>query len=122
MNNMARIQRLNGRIVVGLTEKVTLNGKSKEKALWAKIDTGATKSSMDIALAEQLKLGPVTHSKVVKSAHGSRLRPIVEATIILADRKISTEFTLAERSHMKYKVLIGQNILKDGFLIDPSKK
>jgi hypothetical protein len=29
---------------------------------------------------------------------------------------------VADRSHLKYKILIGQNILKKGFIIDPQKK
>ena len=36
---------------------------------------------------------------------------------------IEAEFTLADRAHMNYPLLIGQNILKKGnFLIDPNKK
>ena len=87
----------------------------------AKIDTGATKSSIDTNLAAKLRLGPVIKSKLIKSAHGSKLRPIIEATIELAGNVIKSEFTLADRAHMKYSILIGQNILKHGFLIDPSK-
>jgi hypothetical protein len=28
---------------------------------------------------------------------------------------------VADRSHMKYRVLVGQNGLEDGYLIDPAK-
>ena len=36
---------------------------------------------------------------------------------------LEEEFTLADRSHMTYRILLGQNILKKGnFLIDPLKK
>ena len=112
---------LDGKVVIGLTEKVNVNHQKGRKAVIAKIDTGATKSSIDTNLAAELKLGPVIKSKLVKSAHGSKLRPIIEATIELAGKKIKSEFTLADRAHMKYRILIGQNILKDGFLIDPSK-
>ncbi len=34
---------------------------------------------------------------------------------------MKVHFSIADRAHMKYKVLIGKNILKKGFLIDPSK-
>ena len=112
---------LDGRIVIGLTEKVNVYCNPNRKLVIAKIDTGATKSSIDTNLAAELKLGPVIKSKLVKSAHGSKLRPIIEATIELAGRKLKSEFTLADRAHMKYRVLIGQNILKNGFLIDPEK-
>ncbi|MEK6982999.1 MAG: RimK/LysX family protein [Nanoarchaeota archaeon] len=112
---------LSGKVVIGLAEKVGIYHHNGKKNAVAKIDTGATKSSIDTNLATELKLGPVIKSKLVKSAHGSKLRPIIEATIELAGKKIKSEFTLADRAHMKYRILIGQNILKDGFLIDPTK-
>ena len=107
--------------IIGLVEEVTIKTKDKAKELAAKIDTGATKSSMDIKLAEELKLGPVIKSKLVKSAHGNKVRPVIKAEVILAGKHITSEFSLADRSHLKYSVLIGQNILKHGFLIDPSQ-
>src|SRR3989338_4935782 len=112
---------LDGRVVIGLTEKVSVHSGKGKKSVIAKIDTGATKSSIDTNLAAKLKLGPVIKSKLIKSAHGSKLRPIIEATIELAGKVIKSEFTLADRAHMKYRILVGQNILKDGFLIDPTK-
>lgn len=118
---MEKYQVLNGKIVIGLAEKVSIHRSGIKKNVVSKIDTGATKSSIDTNLAAELKLGPVIKSKLVKSAHGSKLRPIIEATIELAGKKIKSEFTLADRAHMKYRILIGQNILKDGFLIDPTK-
>ena len=118
---MGKYKVLDGRIVVGLTEKVNVYCSPNKKIVIAKIDTGATKSSIDTALAAELKLGPVIKSKLVKSAHGSKLRPIIEASIELAGKEIKSDFTLADRAHMKYRILIGQNILMDGFLIDPTK-
>lgn len=114
-------QLLSGRTVIGLAEKVNVKHRDGKKSVIAKIDTGATKSSIDTNLAAELRLGPVIKSKLVKSAHGSKLRPIIEAEIELAGKNIKSEFTLADRAHMKYRILIGQNILKDGFLIDPIK-
>ena len=118
---MGKYGLLGGKIVIGLAEKVAIQYDNGSKNVIAKIDTGATKSSIDTNLAAELKLGPVIKSKLVKSAHGSKLRPIIEATIELAGKKIKSEFTLADRAHMKYRILVGQNILKDGFLIDPTK-
>lgn len=110
------------KIIVGLTEEVKFETKEgKKKTLMAKIDTGASKSSLDLNLASELKLGPVIKSKLIKSAHGTRLRPVVKATIELAGKKIKKQFTLADRSHLRYRVLIGVNVLKNGFLVDPSK-
>lgn len=107
--------------ILGLTEQVKLLGK-KEMGLTARIDTGATSSSIDSKLAEELSLGPVTKTKVVKSASGIKTRPIIKAKIILKNIEMEGEFTLADRRHMTYPLLIGQNILKKGnFLIDPNK-
>ncbi len=118
---MGAYKTLVGKVVIGLTEKIAVQSPKGRKAAFAKIDTGATNSSLDIDLAKDLKLGPVIKSKYVKSAHGSMVRPVVMATITLAGKTITAEFTLADRKHLKYPVLVGQNILKHGFLIDPGQ-
>jgi len=111
------------RTVVGLNERVVVHGPKGKKEVVARIDTGATKSSIDVKLAADLRLGPILKSKMVKSASGNTLRPVIYTEIEIADKKIGSEFTLADRSHMKYSVLIGQNILKDNkFLVDPAKQ
>ena len=120
---MKKHAKVDGKTTIGLTEKIGLiSGNRKKMEVIAKIDTGATKSSIDINLASKLNLGPIIKSKMIKSAHGNKLRPIVEAEIVMAGKKIKSEFTLADRTHMKYNILIGINILKHGFLVDPSKK
>ncbi len=118
---MGKYRVLDGRIVIGLAERISIHCNGTRKNVISKIDTGATKSSIDMSFAAELNLGPVIKSRLVKSAHGSKLRPIIEATIELAGRRIKSEFTLADRAHMKYRILVGQNILKNGFLIDPTK-
>jgi len=117
-----KYQKIDGKIVIGLTEPIVIFSTSEgKKTISAKIDTGASKSSLDVNLASQLKLGPIIKSKLVKSASGNKLRPVIEAEIELAGKRFKEEFTLADRWHMKYRVLIGQNILKHGYLIDPSR-
>ena len=108
--------------IVGLTEKITIKGQGPTKELIARIDTGATKSSIDLALASELKLGPVVDSRLIKSAHGTKLRPVVEAEVRIRGRNLRARFTIADRAHMKYEVLIGQNLLRMGFLVDPSQR
>ena len=112
------------KVIVGLTEKVKIEGKKGRKRVFmAKIDTGATKSSIDTNLAKELKVGPVVKSRMVKSAHGNSLRPVILPTIEIAGKKIRRQFTLADRKHLKYPILIGVNVLKKGgFIVDPSKK
>lgn len=110
------------KVIIGLTEKITIVGSEGSKQVMAKIDTGSSKSSIDSRLAGELSLGPVLGTSFVKSAHGNSVRPILKASIILDGKKITARFSLADRSHLKYRILIGQNILKSsGFLIDPSK-
>lgn len=113
---------MNKRLVLGLVENVSFAGTLKPKKVHARVDTGATQSSIDIRLAEELNLGPVITKKKVKSAHGIALRPVIKAEIVIKGVEIEEEFTIAERTHMTYPVLIGQNILKKGrFLVDPLK-
>ncbi|HIJ11315.1 TPA: hypothetical protein HA278_04625 [Candidatus Woesearchaeota archaeon] len=114
---------MGGRKVLGLVEPVTVHGDTQSEHLIARIDSGATASSIDTALAEKLQLGPVTREKIVKSASGVSRRPIIVAKITIDGEEMEEEFTLADRTHMTYKMLVGQNILKKGaFLIDPLKE
>jgi hypothetical protein len=111
-----------GHILIGLTEFVTIHG-HKSRRVKARIDTGATRSSLDDSLAKELHLGPILTRRKVKSASGSGKRPIIECSITFAGKKIKAEFNLAPRSHMKYSLLIGRNILKKyNFLIDTKKE
>lgn len=106
--------------VIGLTEQVRIIA-NRSKGVIARIDTGATRSSIDIGLAKELGIGPLLRTVRVKSATGSSIRGVVKAKIIIAGRKIKASFNLADRRHMKYRVLVGQNILKRGFLIDTTR-
>lgn len=111
------------RAILGLTEKVIVIGpENNEEKVTARIDSGATASSIDFKLSAKLGLGPITRTKIVKSASGVKRRPIIIVKVKIGTKVIEAEFTLADRAHMTYPVLIGQNILKEGnFLIDPNK-
>lgn len=111
------------RQTIGLTENTLVISKEKKKQLVARIDTGATKSSIDKSLADEMILGPIIRTKVVKQASGKVIRDVIKVKVKIANKQITSEFTVADRSHMKYRILIGQNTLKKGkFLIDPLKK
>jgi hypothetical protein len=107
--------------VVGLVEEVILVGPNGRKKVLARIDTGATKSSIDAKLAAEIEASPEYKTAIIKSAHGIRKRGVIMQRVIIAKRQMNMQFTLADRAHLKYKVLIGQNILKRRFLIDPAK-
>ncbi len=107
--------------VIGLSEEVMIIGPLKSRKLMARIDTGATKGSIDIKLAKEIGIKKTKRKILVKSASGIKFRPLIKVEVKLGGKKIKELFNLADRSHMRYKVLIGQNILKKGFLIDPNK-
>ena len=110
----------NDRTIIGLTEEIIFTGPDDRKIkVNARIDTGATKSSVDSALVDEMNLGPATGTKLVKQVHGHTIRPVVNAEFELAGKLLKEDFTVADRSQMKFRVLIGQNALKNGFLIDP---
>jgi hypothetical protein len=113
---------VNNKIIIGLTEKVIVKGESQNREVIARMDTGATKSSIDVSLAAELRLGPVIDSKLIRSAHGTKLRPVVEVNVEIKGKILRARFTVADRSQMRYPVLIGQNLLKNNFLIDPSRR
>ena len=105
------------KIIVGFTEKVRIKGKE----VVARIDTGAKRNSICVELAAELKLGPIVNTHIIVSPNGKEVRPVIEAEVEISGKKIKSLFNITDRAHMKYRVLIGQEILKYGFLIDPSK-
>ncbi|MBS3175629.1 ATP-dependent zinc protease [Candidatus Woesearchaeota archaeon] len=112
--------------IVGLTEEVTIFGKDKDghptkKTCMARIDTGATRSSLDEDVAKSISIYPSGFKAEVKSASGHTLRHVAKVKLLLHGREFIIDITLIAREHMKYKCLIGRDILKKGFLIDPSK-
>jgi hypothetical protein len=107
---------------LGLTTSCVLFGKKKKKEIIVRVDTGATKSSIDEKLAQEIGVGPELKKTIVKSAHGTRQRSVIVVDIMIGGQMKNAEFTLADRAHLKYPVLIGQNVLKSGYMIDPSKK
>ncbi len=105
------------KIVVGLTEKVLINGKE----VTARIDTGAQRSSICKELYTRLGLGPFIGTVKIKNVHSVEVRPTVQAEVEIQGKKVHTMFNVADRSKMRYQLLIGQDVLKKGFLVDPER-
>jgi hypothetical protein len=110
------------KIVLGVREEILIKGNKGEKKVMARIDTGAKTCSIDKSLAEEIGIGPIMSEKKVWSSNGDSMRPVVNARIVLGGKEMSSEFTMIDRSHMRYPVLIGRRVLEDGFVVDPSKK
>jgi len=111
--------------VVRLVQRVVVAGPGGEESVRAKVDTGADRTTVDKALAARLMLVPTGSNVAVKaSAAGKRVeRPLVNAAVTLAGIKFNLRVGVADRSQMRYSVIIGRDILRSGdFLIDPSRR
>ena len=104
------------KIIVHSVEKVKINSKE----FLARIDTGATRSSVSHDIVKDLALGPVIDRVEVRNVHGQAMRDVIELEVGIAGVTMKTKFTISDRSSMKYPVLIGRNLLKEGFLVDCS--
>ena len=113
------------RVLIGPVEYVKVIGHHGEARVKGKIDTGASRTSVDVWLAANIGLGPTVDVAKVKSALASqvRTRPLVRGVVEVGGIKFALPVTVNDRSVMRYPVLIGMDILRSGsFLIDPTKK
>lgn len=105
-----------GRKMIGAYEPVTIFGLNGEKfSLEAKVDTGADFSSIDREIAEKLGLlepDNFLYKHTIKNSVGFRKRDVVGVTFVMAGRKNKTKASIADRSKLKHKMLIGKNDLK----------
>ncbi|MUK28534.1 hypothetical protein GNP44_00275 [Aliivibrio fischeri] len=111
----------------------------------ARIDTGATTSSIsavDIEMFERdgkdwvkFKLAhneketkefesPVSRIVTIRQSSTEKRtdRPVIEAWVQIGDLKTKTEFTLNDRTHMTFPVLLGRTFFRDVAVVDVSKK
>ncbi|MCK5023795.1 MAG: ATP-dependent zinc protease [Candidatus Aenigmarchaeota archaeon] len=109
--------------ILGLIEKVKIHNNGKVVEADALVDTGAAMTSIDLDLATEAQLGPVKRTFKVKApiTKSVEQRPVVMVTIEVGGRKIEVEANLKDRSHMKYPILIGRNLLYRNFLVDIEK-
>jgi len=129
-----KLEPLLGRKILGLMEEVEIiiPHSDKEKTIdnnlaeqsyktIAKIDTGAWRTAISFEIAQKLKIKEGEELRMVVSALGKEIRTITPLTFILKGERIDTEVFLADRSQMKYEMIIGRRDLKR-FIIDPAKK
>jgi len=108
------------KITVGAVEPVSLYSPTLEILAIARMDTGAERSSIDVAIAKKLE-AKVIKTIAVKSANGTTKRFVVRVPIKLKKKFVTVEFTVAQRSKMSCPVLIGRDVLQQGFVVDVSK-
>ncbi len=106
-------------------QRVTVAGPGGSETVRAKIDTGADRTTVDRGLAARLNLPPTGAKVTIKASAAGRMveRPLVDADVTLAGKTFKLKVGVADRSQMRYSVIIGRDILRSGdFLIDPARK
>ncbi|MCF7506434.1 MULTISPECIES: ATP-dependent zinc protease [Vibrio] len=132
-----------GKLILGEEEWVFVPG--LKEAFKARVDTGATTSSIsavdivdferdgkdwvkfkiehDGITTEEVSL-PVERWVKIKqsSAEGTQRRAVVVAAIQIGDLKDKTEFTLADRTHLSFPLLLGRSFFRDVAVVDVGQK
>jgi alpha-L-glutamate ligase-like protein len=117
-----------GKKLVGVIEEVEIpykelkKGKEVEKSYrkLAKIDTGAFRTSISWDMLKKIGAEGFVTKKIVRSSLGEEVRPTVFLTFYLKGEKIETEVFVADRSQLKYEMIIGRRDLAT-FIVDPSR-
>ncbi|MEH6593696.1 MAG: RimK/LysX family protein [Halioglobus sp.] len=132
------------KMVIGQREMVWIQ--DLQFALPARIDTGAETASLDARNIELFERNskdwvrfeivhpttgePVPLERKLKrmvsilqaNNNESERRPVIKLGISIGELSQSAEFTLNNRSHLDYQILVGRNILKDVMIVDVSKE
>lgn len=105
-----------GRKTVSAFEEVEIFGHNgKREVVRAKIDTGADGSSIDRLLADELGLleaDNILYYDYFRNALGRKKREIVGVMFVMAGRKIKTQISIADRSRLRTKMIVGRRDLK----------
>lgn len=132
-----------GKLLLGEEEWIYI--KAINHSAKARIDTGATTSSIsavDIEMFERdgkkwvkFKLAhndketkefesPISRIVTIRQSSTEKRtdRPVIEAWVQIGDLKTKTEFTLNDRTHMTFPVLLGRTFFRDVAVVDVSKK
>jgi hypothetical protein len=131
------------RVTAGWREWVGLPGLGVE-CVKAKLDTGARSSALHAFDLEELRRDgdrwvrfeihpwqrnaadavtvelPLHDERVVRSSSGhEQHRYVVRVDVTLLGRTVTTDVTLTRRDEMGFRMLIGRDALRQGFLVDP---
>ncbi len=111
----APVDRSSEQTTVGYTERVVISGTDGSTQVVAKSDTGATRTSIDTALAAEIGAGPIQKTTTVRSGSSkqSRTRPLVDIVVGVGGTQHTVTASVEDRSHMDYPLLLGRDILQD---------
>src|SRR5690606_29136185 len=63
---------------------------------------------------------PVHEYRAIRSSNGQMsLRPVIRTRALLLGKKFRIDLTLADRSEMGFRMLLGREAIRRRFLIDP---
>lgn len=140
----AKVQKTpDGMLILGAEEWVHVP--AINQTFKGRVDTGATTSSISATevvpferdgkdwvqfkidingkASKEFKLPVERWAKIRQSSSEDvDKRPVVVAYIQVGDLKEQTEFTLTERGHMKFPILLGRSFFRDVAVVDVSKK
>ncbi|MBK9419851.1 MAG: ATP-dependent zinc protease [Flavobacteriales bacterium] len=130
------------KVTIGRLEYIALP-KLGVARVHAKLDTGAFRSALhyqklDLRIVDGKQELVVTFSMgrkrtkvvfhefrlvIIKSSTGQRTeRYLITTTVKLNTHEVRTQFTLFDRSDMKYQVLLGRKFLQGRFVVDVARK
>lgn len=99
---------------IGYIEEVTVSGTRGSKTIYAKSDTGANRTSIDVQLAAEIGTGPIKNIVRIRSGSEkeSKTRPVVDTVIGIGGRQHTVSASVEDREHMDYPLLLGRDILE----------
>lgn len=135
-----QIAELPSKLLVGRREQVWIE--PLQMTLPARIDTGAETASLDARNIEEFERNgkPWVRFDIVHPDNGEAVamehevsryvrilqsssdtperRAVIELGIVMGSIRQSAEFTLSNRSHLDFQVLVGRNVLRDLMIVD----
>ncbi|MFD2229453.1 ATP-dependent zinc protease [Alkalimarinus sediminis] len=83
---------------------------------WVRFKLHPIQDNNEVSITLEAKLSDRRH--VSDSGGHKELRYVIEAVMNIGGHERRGEITLTDRDSMKYRMLIGRNILKQGFLVN----
>ncbi|MCV6612502.1 MAG: RimK/LysX family protein [Amphritea sp.] len=133
-------QSLDNKTVVGAVEWSVVDYGNLQRIARARMDTGATTSSINatditeferngerwvrfkLADGEEVALVLERYANIAQAGARKDRRLVVKLGIRLGGIEQVAEFTLKNRSHLNYEVLVGRNLLRDLMVVDVAQR
>ena len=133
-------QSIENKTVVGAVEWSVIDYGNLQRVARARMDTGATTSSINatditeferngerwvrfrLADGEEVALVLQRYANIAQAGARKDRRLVVKLGIRLGGIEQVAEFTLKNRSHLNYEVLVGRNLLRDLMVVDVAQR